>query len=70
MTTPAHRKPRFVTVQRAAELLGCCDHTVYRKIKDGSLPNTRRVMGGYLVEFADLEALAVPLDETNEISSS
>lgn len=69
MTTPNRRKPRYVTVQRAAELLGCCDHSIYRRIRDGRLPNTRRVMGSYLVEYADLEALALPLDGDAEKSA-
>jgi excisionase family DNA binding protein len=52
---------RHVTVRQAAALLCCCQRTIYRRIHDGSLPNTRRLRGGYLIPLSDLEALAVPL---------
>ena len=62
-SSPARRKPKYVTVQHAARLVRRCTATLYRWVRDGTLPNTRQVRGGYLILYADLEALTVPLAE-------
>lgn len=53
---------QFVTVTQAVKTSGLSRHTLYRRIKEGSLPTyehdrNRRVV---LVKLADLAALATP----------
>lgn len=44
---------KLVTVDQVAEWLHCCNATVYRRIKDGTLPAIK-VGKGYLIPYVEL----------------
>lgn len=46
----------LITLKEAADRLGVCRKTVYRRIKDGSLPVVKLSTRNFRIATADLEA--------------
>ncbi len=62
MTSPSPF-PRFLTVRQVCAIVQRKPRTVYRWIRQGDLPGTRKVKDGYLVPQEAVESVLEILDE-------